>query len=115
MVIRQGDVFWVDVGDPQGSAQGYRRPHVVVQNDFFNHSRINTTVVCAITSNTRLSESPGNVELPLGEANLPKKSVVNISQLFTVNKDELTEWIGSLSPRSLKRVVSGIYLLLEPD
>jgi mRNA interferase MazF len=115
MVIHQGDVFWVDVGDPRGSVQGYRRPHVVIQNDFFNYSRINTVVVCAITTNSRLAEAPGNVELAIGEANLPKKSIVNISQLFTVNKDELTERIGSLSLRSLKRVVAGIYLLVEPD
>ncbi len=66
MVIRQGEVYWVDLGAPRGSSPGYRHPHVVVQNDIFNASRINTVVVCALTSNLRLGQAPGNVLLKKG-------------------------------------------------
>ena len=96
MVIRQGDVFWIELDEPSGSEPGYRHPHAVIQNNVFNKSRINTVVVCVITSNLRRAESPGNVLLKKGEANLPKQSVVNISQIFTADKRDLTEKIGSL-------------------
>ncbi|MFZ1397711.1 MAG: type II toxin-antitoxin system PemK/MazF family toxin, partial [Candidatus Promineifilaceae bacterium] len=86
MVINQGDVFWLFAGMLSGSEPGFRRPHVVIQNNVFNHSQINTTVVCAITSNLQRAQVPGNVRLYKGEANLPKPSVVNVSQLFTVDK-----------------------------
>jgi len=89
MVIRQGDIFWVDLETPSGSAPGYRHPHVVVQNNLFNQSKINTVVVCALTSNLKRAGAPGNVLLAKGEANLKKASVVNISQLVTVDKSDL--------------------------
>lgn len=114
MVIEQGDVFWIDLGDPTGSAPGYRHPHVVVQNNVFNRSRINTVVVCVITSNLKRAESPGNVPLGQGEANLPKPSVVNVSQLYTVDKADLVEKIGSLSPERVGQIVDGVRLLTEP-
>jgi len=114
MVIRQGEVWWLDLGEPSGSAPGYRHPHVVVQNDVFNASRIATTVVCALTSNLQRARDPGNVLLEQGEAGLPGPSVVNISQVITVDKEDLTERIGSLSPERLSDVLHGLYLLLEP-
>jgi mRNA interferase MazF len=114
MVINQGDVFWFDLGEPSGSESGYRRPYVVVQNNIFNYSRINTVVVCAITSNLSRAAAPGNVLLEQGEANLPKRGVVNISQLFTVNKTDLREKIGSLSTKRMNQVLAGLQLLLEP-
>jgi len=114
MVVNQGDIWWIDLGEPSGSRPGYRHPHVVVQNNLFNRSRINTVVVCALTSNLRRAESPGNVLLEKGEANLPKKSVVNISQLFTVDKSDLLGKIGSLSTDRIDQVLVGIRLLLEP-
>jgi mRNA interferase MazF len=114
MVIEQGDVFWIDLGDPTGSAPGYRHPHVVVQNNVFNRSRINTVVVCVITSNLKRAEAPGNVLLGQGEANLPKPSVVNVSQLYTVDKADLVEKIGSLSPERVGQIVDGVRLLTEP-
>jgi mRNA interferase MazF len=113
MVINQGDVFWIDLGDPYGSEPAYRHPHVVVQNNVFNHSRINTVVVCALTSNLKLAAAPGNVPLDPGEANLPKQSVVNISQIFTVDKTLLEEKIGVLSGRRILQILCGINLLLE--
>ncbi len=114
MVINQGDVFWVELGKPSGSAPGYRHPHLVVQNNLFNRSRINTVVVCALTSNLKRARAPGNMLLSRGEANLPKRSVVNISQIVTVDKTYLREKIGALSPQRMKEVLNGIHLLIEP-
>lgn len=114
MVIRQGDVFWVDLGKPSGSAPGYCHPHVVVQNNVFNRSRIQTVVMCALTSNLKRASAPGNVLLPKGEANLPKQSVVNISQIITVDKSDLVEKIGTLSPKRIGEILKGVHLLMEP-
>ena len=114
MSIRQGDIYWIDLGDPEGSEPGYRHPHVVVQNNVFNKSRINTVVVCALTSNLKRAEVPGNVLLKKGEANLKKDSVVNISQVVTVDKADCSEKIGSLSTARVRQIVDGIRLLIEP-
>lgn len=113
MVIKQGDVYWVDLGEPTGSEPGYKHPHIVVQNNVFNASRINTVVVCSLTSHLIRAQSPGNVLLKKGEANLPKKSVVNISQMYTVNKSDLLDKIGSVSPKMLDQVIEGVQLLIE--
>jgi len=78
MVINQGDIFWIDFASPSGSEPGYRHPHVVIQNNLFNRSRINTVVVCSLTSNIKRADAPGNVLLKKREASLPKNSVVNI-------------------------------------
>lgn len=114
MVIRQGDVFWIELEGPSGSEPAYRHPHVVIQNNIFNASRINTVVVCALTSNLIRAQSPGNVLLKKGEANLPKKSVVNISQIFTINKSDLGTKIGTLSKERVLRILEGVRLLTEP-
>ncbi len=115
MVIKQGDIFWVALPEPYGSSPGYRHPHVIIQNDAFNASRINTVVICAITSNLKLSAAPGNVSLRKNEANLPKRSVVNISQIVTVDKCQLVEKIGTLSFKRFEEVLSGLRLILEPQ
>ena len=114
MTIKQGDIFLVDLGIPKGSEPGYRHPHVVVQNNVYNVSKINTVVVCALTSNVKRAAVPGNVLLKKGEANLPKDSVVNISQIVTVDKSDLIERIGSLSLSRMQQVIKGVKLLLEP-
>lgn len=113
-MIRQGEVYWVDFGEPGGSEPGFRRPAVVIQNDVFNASRIRTAVVCPLTSNLRRAEAPGNVLLAPGEAGLLEQSVINISQVFTVNKRDLIEKIGSLDEPRIREIISGINLLLEP-
>ncbi len=113
-MIKQGDIFWVDLKEPSASEPGYRHPHIVIQNNLFNQSRINTVVVCALTSNLKRAKAPGNVLLNKGEANLLKKSVVNISQIFTVNKSDLSEKIGALSRERFYQVLEGIKLLTEP-
>jgi mRNA interferase MazF len=114
MVIGQGDVYWVDLGEPAGSEPGYRHPHVVVQNNLFNGSRIQTVVVVALTSNLRRAHVPGNVLLHKGEANLPRQSVVNVTQIFTVDKSQLDEFMGRLSPKRVREILDGIRLVLEP-
>jgi mRNA interferase MazF len=114
MVIRQGDIYWVDLGDPVGSAPGFYHPHVVIQNDAFNASNLRTVVVCALTSNLKRASAPGNVLLEPGEANLPKQSVVNISQVFTVDKSQLGEKIGTLLPNRVRQILDGLQLLLDP-
>ncbi len=107
-------MFWIEFHEPEGSEPGYRHPHVVIQNNLFNRSRINTVVVCTLTSNLKRANAPGNVTLNKGEANLPKKSVANISQLFTVNKSDLSEKIGTLSKDRISDILRGIRLLTEP-
>ncbi len=114
MVIRQGDIFWVELDEPSGSNPGYIYPHVVVQNDVFNGSRINTVIVCALTYNLKRVAAPGNVLLEPGEANLPKQSVVIVSQLFTMDKTDLRDIIGTLSRKRVRQIVNGIKLVLEP-
>jgi mRNA interferase MazF len=114
MVINQGDIYWVELEEPSGSEPGYRHPHVVVQNNVFNRSQIQTVVVCALTSNLKRASAPGNVVLDKKEGNLPKQSVVNVSQIFTVDKSQLGEYIGTLSPKRMREILDGIKLILEP-
>ena len=114
MVIKQGEIYWVDLTEPRGSEPGYRHPHIVIQSNLFNASRIRTVVVCSLTSNLKRAKAPGNVLLNQGEANLPKKSVVNISQIFTVNKSDLVEKIGQVSEKRITEILNGIKLLTEP-
>lgn len=113
-MIVQGDVYWVDLAPPAGSSPGYRHPLVVVQNDAFNRSRINTVVVCALTSNLARAAAPGNILLRKGEANLPRRSVVNVSQLVTVDKSALMKKIGTLSKVRVREILDGIALVLVP-
>jgi len=103
MVIRQGDLFWITLSEPSGSTPAYRHPHVVVQNNLFNDSRINTAVACTLTSNLKRAGAPGNVLLAPKESALPKPSVVLVSQLFTVDKSDLTDHITTLSKRESGR------------
>ena len=113
-MIEQGDIFWIDLDEPSGSEPGYRHPHVVIQNNIFNRSRINTVVVCALTSNLKRAKAPGNVLLDKGEAGLPRQSVINVSQIFTVDKADVREKIGSLSPRRMREILAGVVLVIEP-
>ena len=113
MVIKQGDIFWIDLDQPSGSELGYIHPFVVIQNNVFNKSQIGTVVVCAITSNLKRAKSPGNILLFPGEADLPKQSVVNISQIYTIDKKDLGEKIGTLSPQRVQEILDGIDLILK--
>lgn len=115
MVIEQGDVVWIELRNPVGSEPGGRRPAVVLQHDRFNRSRIATTVVAAITSNLRLAAMPGNVRLRKGEAGLPRSSVVNVSQIATVDRARVLSKIGRTSPRRMREIWEGVRLVIEPS
>ena len=114
MVIKQGEIYWVNLREPIGSEPGYRRPCLVIQNDLLNHSAVKTTVVCILTSNLQRATSPGNVLLESKESGLMRASVVNITQIATVNKSDLVERIGKLSPKRLNQVIHGLHFLVDP-
>ena len=100
--------------EPLGSAPGYDRPYLIGQNNVFNSGRIKTVVACGLTSNLRRAGDPGNVLLFPGEADLPEQSVVNVSQIVTLDKSQLRARIGALSAEHVREVLRGINLLLEP-
>jgi mRNA interferase MazF len=113
VVIRRGEIWWASLRNPVGSEPGYRRPVLVVQSDDFNRSRIATVIAVVITSNIRLAEAPGNVFLPQKLAGLPKDSVLNVSQVVTIDKSCLTEKLGILSPGVIDQVEKGLRLVLR--
>jgi mRNA interferase MazF len=110
--VRRGDVWWAALGPPAGSAPGYRRPVLILQTNVFNDSRLSTVVVAAITSNLRLAGAPGNVRCRRQETGLGKPSVINVSQLATVDKDRLQEIVGQVGGRVMRRVEDGVRLVL---
>ncbi len=112
MVISQGEVWWADLGQPVGSAPGFRRPVVIVQNDSFNRSHIATCVVVPLTSNARWADAPGNVALAASDIGLPKDSVANVSQIFTVDRSQLTQPVCRLSDAKLELILYGIDVLV---
>ena len=114
MVIQQGDVVWLDLPAARGSAPAGRRPAVVLQHDRFNRTAINTTVVVAITSNLRYGASPGNVRLRKREGGLSRPSIVNVTQIATVDRSDVRSIAGHLSSVRLSEVWSGVRLVLEP-
>ncbi len=111
--IQRGEVWWADLPQPRRSEPGYRRPVLVVQADSFNLSRIQTAIVAAITTNLKLADAPGNVLLPARSAGLPRDSVVNVSQLLTLDRSFLTEHAGTLSPRQQRSVDEGLRTVLQ--
>jgi len=110
--VRRGEVWWASLPTPQGSSPGYRRPILIVQANEFNRSRINTVVAVVITSNLLLANAPGNVRIPARASGLKKVSVVNVSQIITVDKSYLTERIGALKGNYIKEVDDGLRLVL---
>lgn len=104
---RQGDIFWVRFGNPSDSGPSGKRPAVIIQNDLLNNSNINTTIVSLITSNLRLREIPWNVELKKGAGNIPKASIVVVSQVATVDKGRLLEKIGTLDEATTDKILDG--------
>ena len=106
--MKRGEVWWADLGEPVGSGPGYRHPVVVVSTDTFNESRISTAIVVMVTSNLRLAAAPGNVRVAALETGLRKESVVNVSQVITVDKAVLIERIGHLPGDRLRDVEAGL-------
>jgi mRNA interferase MazF len=110
--MHRGENWWASLAEPQGSAPGYRRPVLIVQSNAFNESAIRTSICAAITSNIRLADAPGNVRITRRVSGLPHDSVVNVSQLITLDKQMLTENVGRLPAQSLRDVEAGIKLVL---
>jgi mRNA interferase MazF len=113
MVIRNGSIYWVDFSPGKGSEPKGRRPGLVVQNDILNDSKLSTVIMLAITSTMKFGELPGNVILRKGEANLPKKCVVNVTQIKSVDKKSLKEKIGELSKKRMEEVYEGVKLVMS--
>lgn len=111
--MTRGEIWWADLPDPRGSEPGFRRPVLVIQSNPFNRSRIQTVIVAVITSNLRLAEAPGNVLLPARISGLPRDSVVNVSQVLTLDRSFLTEEVSKLPNRFLAEVDAGLRLVLE--
>lgn len=110
--MKRGEVWWASLPSPAGSEPGLRRPVVVVQSNPFNNSRIATVVIATITSNLALAEAPGNVRIGKSESGLSKPSVINVSQVLTLDRSYLTERVRALPPPVMNRVDSGLRLVL---
>jgi mRNA interferase MazF len=113
VVTRRGDIWWADLGPVEGSRPAKRRPVLIVQSDQYNESRIATVVVAVVTLNTGLAAMPGNVFLPSAATGLPRDSVVNVTQLYTLNKTDLTDRAGDLVGDLLNEVDTGLRKVLR--
>ena len=110
--MKRGEVWWASLPPPAGSGPGFRRPVVVIQSNPFNESRISTVVIAAVTSNLALAGAPGNVRIGKGESGLSKPSVVNVSQVLTVDRAYLTERVRALPAEIINRLDAGLRLVL---
>lgn len=110
--MRRGELWWASMGDPRGSEPGYRRPVMVISANQFNASNIQTVLCVILTANLALADAPGNLRVSAKESGLPRDSVVNVSQLVTLDKRFLDEAIGVLPARSLRRIDAGLRLVL---
>jgi len=113
MVIKRGEIWWAEPPEPIGSGPGYKRPLLIIQSNDFNKSKIRTVIVAVITSNLRLAGAPGNILLPAKTSNLPKESVINVSQLITIDKSLLAEKVHQLPNNIIAQVDEGIKLVLK--
>jgi mRNA interferase MazF len=114
-LIRRGQVWWVDFGEPRASEPAFRHPALVLQRDEVNASRLSTVVVCVLTSNKALARAPGNTLLPKRSTGLPRDSVANASQIATVNKSDLEKLAGTIPNHLLKKVSEGVRWFLSLD
>ena len=99
--MQRGDICWADLGDAIGSEPGYRRPVLIIQDDEFNSSRIATVIVLSITSNLELRKIPGCVLLKSDETGLGKDSVVNATQIRSVNKSRIDDYVGRIDDSTM--------------
>ncbi len=110
--MQRGEIWWAELPEPLGSEPGYRRPILIIQADDFNRSRIQTVIAVVLTTNLRLAAAPGNVLVSADETGLPKDSVVNVSQIITVDKSFLTERVRQIDDRIMLLVEDGIRTVL---
>lgn len=111
--MMRGEIWWAELPEPMGSEPGYKRPLLIVQSDDFNKSNISTVIAAVITTNTRLAAAPGNILLSSKLSKLPKESVINVSQIVTIDKSFLKERVHSLSAKLMLRVNEGLQLVLK--
>jgi mRNA interferase MazF len=111
--MKRGEVWWAALPTPSGSGPGFRRPVLIIQANPYNQSRIATVIVAVVTSNLSLAEAPGNVRVGKADSGLAKSSVVNVSQLFTVDRALLAERVRALPADAMQRVADGLRLALE--
>lgn len=112
-MVKRGEIWWADLPEPKGSAPGYRRPVVIIQADALNKANLNTTIAAMITTNLELAEMHGNVILKKHQSGLPKDSVVNVTQIFTLDKIILIEFVETLSERKMEQIEKGLRLVLS--
>ena len=110
--MKRGEVWWATLPPPSGSGPGFRRPVLLIQSDPFNDSRISTAIVAVITSNLALADAPGNIRIGKAESGLSKPSVVNVSQVLTIDKALLTDRVRPLSAAAMMRIDNGLRLAL---
>lgn len=110
--MKRGEVWWASIPEPMGSGPGFRRPVLIVQSNPFNSSRIATVIVAVITSNLRLLSAPGNVRVSKAESGLGKPSVVNVSQVVTLDRSLLTERVRLLTDQRMLEVDQGLRMVL---
>lgn len=111
--MQRGEIWWATLRVPEGSEPGYRRPVLVVQDDAFNASKINTVVVVTLTSNRALHAAPGNVMLSKRSTRLPKASVANVSQILTLDKSFLTDRVAKIDASAMREIDDGLRLVLS--
>jgi mRNA interferase MazF len=114
-LIRRGQIWWADFGEPHGSEPGFRHPALVLQRDEVNASKLATVVVCVLTSNKALASAPGNTLLSTRHTRLSKDSVANASQIATLNRTDLRQLVGTLPAHVLERVDEGLRWFLRLD
>lgn len=110
--MRRGEIWWADLSEPYGSEPGYRRPVLIVQSDAFNRSRIGTVVALVLTTNLKLADAPGNIALTRRGTGLTRKSIVNVSQIVTLDRRRFTDRVGRVSDTVLEQIEAGMRLVL---
>ena len=110
--VDRGQIWWADLSEPRGSGPSYRRPVLVIQSSSFNRSRIQTVIIAVITSNVGLAGAPGNVLLPADRTGLPLDSTINVSQLLTIDRQYLLDYVGTLPPVLQSAVDRGLRMVL---
>ncbi len=111
-LISRGEIWWADLGTPRGSEPGYHRPVLIIQSDFFNQSRIHTVLAATISSNLRLGDAPGNIIISPRQSGLSKPSVINVSQLVTIDRAYIESKVRSVSKTVMQSVETGLRLIL---
>jgi mRNA interferase MazF len=109
----KGEIWWANLPKPKMSGPGFKRPVLIIQADSFNKSKINTIICAVITSNVSLAKAPGNIHLKKSESKLPKESVINVSQIITIDKSLLSKYVSTLNKEIIKKVEYGLKIILD--